>query len=111
MWNENKVSIGDFKKIDIRIGKIVEVTEHPDATRLLVLKVDIGSGVCQVVAGIKNSYAPESLIGKSVVVVCNLQVANIRGIDSEAMLLATKTDKEIILLVPDKEAPQGSVVS
>lgn len=105
------ITIEDFKKLDVRIGRVIEAKDHPNAQRLLVLKVDIGGEIRQLVAGIKSSYAPESLVGKSIVVLCNLQPANLRGVESNGMLLAASHECKITLLVPEEALPPGSKVS
>ena len=66
------IKFEDWKKIDLRVGEIKEVEYHPKADKLLLLKVDIGEKVITLVAGIKNYYDKESLIGKKVIVFVNL---------------------------------------
>lgn len=105
------ITFDEFKKLDIRIGKILEASNHPNATKLLVLKVDIGGEIRQTVAGIKGTYTPESLVGKSIVVLCNLQPATLRGVESQGMLLAATSGSDLVLVVPEKELPPGSKVS
>jgi len=74
--------------------------------------VDLGGGdVRQIVAGVAAGYAPEALVGRTIVVVANLEPAKIRGIESQGMLLAAVSDKTIALLGPDKELPAGTKVS
>ena len=72
MESKPMISYEDFAKIEFKTGKVLEATAHPDADKLLVLKVDIGDKQLQLVAGIKATYTPESLIGKTVVVLTNL---------------------------------------
>lgn len=114
------ITIQEFKRLDLRIGKIVAAEDHPNANKLYVLKVDIGGGeIRQIVAGIKDFYPREALPGKSVVVVCNLQTAKLRGLESQGMALAAATAAPpgaagggmVVLLAPEKEAPPGSRVS
>jgi len=104
------VNFDDFLKLDLKIGKILEVEVHPDAEKLYLLKVDIGEKVVQVVAGIKPFYSADKLINKSAVVLTNLEPKNIRGALSEAMLLAVQAKDDISLVVPDKDMPQGSTI-
>jgi methionyl-tRNA synthetase len=107
----NYVEFDEFKKIELRIGKIISAEDHPKADKLLVLKVDIGEPAPrQIVAGIKNNYTKEELIGKTVSVVANMKPAELRGIKSEGMLLAADVDGKAILLKPDREAPVGSKI-
>lgn len=106
------VTFDEFKKMDLRIGKIVSVEDHTNANKLYVIKVDIGGGeIRQVVAGIKPFYAKEALVGRSVVVICNLQTAVIRGVESRGMILAASGAGTVVTLTLDKELPAGSKVS
>ncbi len=106
------VSIQDFMEIDLRVAEIKAAEEHPDADRLLVLKIDIGGedGERQLVAGIKGAYTPEQLIGKKIVVVKNLEPAVIRGVESQGMLLAARDGEQTILLTTEKDAKPGSKI-
>ena len=103
-------TIEDFKKLELVIAKINEVKEHPNADRLYVVKVDIGDGERQLVAGIRKNYTAEQLIGKQVVIIKNLEPAIIRGEESQGMLLACSDENGISILQPDKEAALGSLV-
>jgi len=106
------ITIDDFKKVVLKVGKVVECGAHTNANKLLVLKVDLGGGeVRQVVSGIKQWYAPEQLVGKSVIVVSNLAPAMLRGVESQGMVLAASSGDQVILLAPEKEAAPGSKVS
>ena len=104
------VSFSDFSKLDIRIGKVLSVEEHPNADRLYVLRVDIGEKEIQLVAGVKNYYSPEELIGKNIVVLANLEHKTLRGVESQGMLLAAQSQDTVSILSPDKEVPAGSKV-
>ncbi len=104
------VSIDDVKALGLRIGEIVEVQDHPNADRLYVLKVKLGEEERNLVAGIKQSYTKQELIGKKIVVVTNLKPAVIRGIESQGMLLAADSGEEISLLTVDRDVPSGSEV-
>jgi len=106
------ITIDDFKKVILKVGKVVEASAHANANKLLVLKVDLGNGeVRQVVSGIKQWYTPEQLVGKSVVVVANLAPAVLRGVESQGMVLAASSGDQVILLSPEKDAAPGSKVS
>lgn len=105
------VSFEDFKKMDIRIAQIKEVKPHPNADKLFVINIDIGGADRQIVAGIKNFYEPKDLIGKKVVVIANLEPATIRGVESSAMLLAARDDKELAILIPERDIKIGSKIS
>jgi len=104
------ISYDEFKKIELRIGKVETAERVEGATKLLRLTVDVGTEVRQVVAGIAQWYNPEDLVGRQVVVVANLAPAKIRGVESRGMLLAADLDGAAVLLMPDKEVPVGSTV-
>jgi methionyl-tRNA synthetase len=104
------VTYADFLKMKLRTGKIVEAAAHPNADKLLVLKVDLGDKTIQLVAGIKASYAPESLPGKIVVVLENLEPKPLRGVESQGMMLCATVDGLPVILSPEKDAPAGCVV-
>jgi methionyl-tRNA synthetase len=104
------ISIQDFSEIDLRVAEIKAVEEHPDADKLLVLKVDAGDGEKQLVAGIKNHYSAEELIGRKIIIVNNLAPAVLRGVESQGMLLAAKDDDKVVLLTAEKDVKPGSRV-
>ncbi|MCX5714567.1 MAG: methionine--tRNA ligase subunit beta [Candidatus Omnitrophica bacterium] len=104
------ITIEDFKKLELRIGEIKEVNDHPNADRLYVIIVDLGEKTKQVVAGIKGSYQKEELIGKQVVVVDNLEPAMLRGVESQGMLLAASDLEGIAVVSTLRKVALGSVV-
>lgn len=104
------VSIEDFKKIELRVAEIKEITEHPNADRLYIITVDLGDRTKQIVAGIRNFYQKEGLVGKQVVVVDNLEPAVLRGVESQGMLLAASDEAGIVIISPEKKVKLGSVV-
>ncbi len=104
------VTIEDFRKLELRIGEIKEVNDHPDADRLYVILVDLGDKTKQVVAGIKGSYQKEDLLGKQVVVVDNLEPAVLRGVESQGMLLAASDETGITIISPQRKLKLGSIV-
>ena len=104
------VTIDEFRKLELRIARILEANNHPDADKLYVLKIDLGTETRQIVAGIRLSYEAKDLVGKEVVVVVNLEPAVIRGVESAGMLLATHDEKCISMLSPDREVVLGSSV-
>lgn len=109
---QERVTFDEWKRLNIRVAKIIDVTDHPNADRLYVLKVDLGNEQRQIVAGIKQHYTKEQLLGKIIVMLTNLEPAVIRGIKSDGMLLAAmnKNKTEVVLLTTDKEVPPGSNV-
>ena len=93
------VDITDFEKLDLRVGKVLSCEKHPNADKLLILKVDLGEEKPrQIVSGLAQSYTPGQVIGKSIVVIANLKSSVIRGVESNGMLLAGKQGKEIALV-------------
>ena len=104
------ITIEEFKKLNIRIARIKEVIDHPNADRLYIVRLIIGEEEREVVAGIKKSYNKEELLGKLVVVVENLEPAVIRGVESKGMILATQDGETLAILSPDKPVAPGSIV-
>lgn len=104
------VNFDDFLKLELRVGRVLGVEPHPDAEKLYILKVDIGTKTVQLVAGIKPFYAPADLEGKMIAVLVNLEPKHIRGLASEGMLLAASDKGNVSLLVPDKEVSPGSPI-
>lgn len=104
------ISFDEFKKLQLKVGKVLTAEKVEGADRLYRLSVDIGSEERQIVAGIAKWYSPEELIGRQVVVIVNLAPAKIRGVESRGMLLAADLDGAAVLLKPDKEVPTGSIV-
>jgi len=104
------VTIDDFRKLELRIAQIKEVSDHPAADRLYVITIDLGDRQKQIVAGIKASYAKEDLVGKQVVVVDNLEPANLRGVESQGMLLATQDEQGVCIISPERKAKPGGIV-
>ena len=106
------ISIEDFAKIDLRVAKIKSAEAHPNADKLLLLKIDAGDGVedRQVVAGIKSHYNPEELVGKNVIIVNNLAPVVLRGEESQGMVLAASDGDDVILLTSDKDVAPGSTI-
>ncbi len=106
------ISIDDFAKVQLKVGKVIEAKQHENADKLLVLKVDIGSEVRQIVAGIAKHYKPEELVNKSIVIVSNLKPAKLRCVESQGMLLAASTvgDSTLKLVTIDGQIPAGSKI-
>ena len=109
----NMITIDDFLKLKLRVGKVLSAEEHPNADKLLVLKVDVGDEQRQVCAGIKGHYTPEEMVGKNLVLVTNLAPRKMRGLESQGMLLAASTPgyEQVIVLTTDKDIAPGSAVS
>jgi methionine--tRNA ligase beta chain len=104
------ITFEDFKKIDLRVGKILEAEKIKGSEKLLKLIVDLGKEKRQLVAGIGKYYKPEDLIEKEIIVVANLEPKKIMGIESQGMLLAADKDGEPVILIPEKEVLPGTIV-
>jgi methionyl-tRNA synthetase len=104
------VNIEEFRKLELKIARIKEVADHPNADKLYVLTLDLGDKTKQVVAGIKKSYVREDLVNRLVVVVDNLEPVVLRGVESQGMILAASDENGIAVLSPDKEVKLGSIV-
>ena len=92
-------TIEDFNKLDLRVGKVISCERHPNADKLYVLKVDLGEdSPRQIVSGLASSYTPGQMMGKYIVVISNLKPVNLRGVESNGMLLAGKNDKELAVV-------------
>ena len=104
------ITFDDFKKLDMRIGKILSAEKIQGTDKLMKIDIDLGTEKRQLVAGIADVYEPVSLIGKEIPVLINLEQRKIRGVDSQGMILAVDVEGKPVLLHPDREAPPGSVV-
>jgi methionyl-tRNA synthetase len=101
------ITIDDFKKVELKIGRVINAEGIKGSNKLIRLEVDTGEKR-QLVAGIGKSYKPEDLIGKRIVVVTNLKPARLRGVESQGMLLAAgDSDDNVSLLMPDKDVKEG----
>lgn len=118
------ITFEDFAKVDLRVARVMAAEPHPNADKLLKLQVDDGSGTPrQICAGIRANYAPESLVGKSIIIVANLAPRVIRGEESRGMLLAASdmpkeaaaadpnAVRTVVVLQPAGDVPPGSIVS
>jgi methionyl-tRNA synthetase len=106
------VSFDDFAKMDIRVGTILEAEKMPKANKLLVLKVDTGIDVRTIVSGIAESFSPEEVVGKKVTVLVNLAPRNLRGVDSQGMILMTSDAAgKLVFVNPDAEAENGQMIN
>lgn len=111
----NQISIDDFAKVQLRVGKIVQAEKVEKADKLLKFSVQIGEETRTIVSGIAKYYTPEEMLGKNVVVVFNLKPAKLRGIESQGMLLCAcdvmeDGSENVVLVCPEKDVKSGSVV-
>jgi len=104
------ISFQDFKKIDLRIAKILDARKIPNSRKLILLYCDLGEEKRTLVAGLAEYFKPEELIGKEIVVVTNLQPKKMMGYTSQGMLLAAVTNGKPVLLKPEEEVPPGTKV-
>jgi tRNA-binding protein len=105
------VSIADFKRLDLRVARVLEARPHPNADKLILLRVEVGDQQKQIIAGIRQWYAPETLVGRLIIVVNNLQPAMLRGEESNGMLLAATSGGQVIFLTPERDCLPGSKIS
>lgn len=107
------ITFDDFKKVEIRMGKILSAEKVPETDKLLKFHIDFGPeiGERQIVSGIAESYTPEEMVGKTLPFIVNLEPRKFKGEESQGMLMATGTGSDnIVLLEPNKEVPPGSEV-
>lgn len=108
-----KISYEEFSKIELKVGKILKVEDHPNADKLYILQVDLGNGDKRtIVAGLKNHYEKKHLEGKKAIFVTNLAPVTLRGIESDGMILAAVNDDDshVTILIPDEDIAQGSKI-
>lgn len=103
------IEFADFQKVEMKTGRVLTVENHPNADRLFVVTLDMGAGETRtVVAGIRPFYAPEALVGKTVIVAANLPPRPLRGVESNGMILAVHDgDKVKVLTVDGGDATPG----
>jgi methionyl-tRNA synthetase len=107
------ITLDDFKKLELRSGKVLEAERVQGTDKLLRLVVDMGEETHVLVAGVGKSYEPGELKGKNIIILVNLEPATIRGIESRGMLLAATGEgpRDISLLTLDRDLPAGSAIS
>ncbi len=104
------IKFEDFKKIDLRVVKIIKAERVADSEKLIKLEVDGGEEKRQIIAGIGKYYGPEDLIGKEIIMVWNLEPKVLFGLESKGMLLAAEDEKGPVLLIVDKEVSAGTKI-
>ena len=104
------ITIDDFAKVELTVGTVVKCEKHPNANKLLVSQIDLGNETRQIVSGIADAYTPEEFVGKKVIVVSNLKPANLRGVESQGMILAGGSKKDIEV-VSIKDLSNGTKIS
>ncbi|AEV16626.1 Methionyl-tRNA synthetase [Thermus sp. CCB_US3_UF1] len=104
------IGLEDFAKVELRVAEVVAAERHPNAERLLVLRLSLGGEERTVVSGIAQWYRPEALVGKKVVLVANLKPAKLRGVESQGMILAAQEGDRLALVTVEGEIPPGALV-
>lgn len=105
------ISFKQFQELDLRVGKIVEAEAVPESKNLIKLQVDFGKEKRQAVAGLLQWYEPEQLIGKKYMFILNLEPRKMMGLESQCMIFAAEDDEgNIVLMAPEKDIKEGSVV-
>lgn len=111
---EGLINFDDFQKLDLRVGKIIKVEEIEGADKLYKLSVDLGSkiGKRTICAGLKQYYSKEDLKGKKIILLVNLAPREMRGIESQGMLLAavSEDESEVVLISPEKDIEVGAKI-
>ncbi|MBA7697664.1 Methionine--tRNA ligase [subsurface metagenome] len=106
----NIISYDEFKKIDLRVGKVISAEEMSGTDKLLKLEISLGEEKRTIVAGVKKHYSAEEILGKKIVIITNLQPVKLRGIESQGMLLAAVNKDNVVLLTIDKNITEGSKI-
>ncbi len=101
--HKEEITIDEFDKVELRVAKIIEASKHPKADKLLVFKVQLGNEQRQIVSGIAKHFNPDDLVGKQVMVVCNLKPVKLRGVESQGMILTAATEDDSLLVLPTIE--------
>jgi methionyl-tRNA synthetase len=111
--NPNLIQYDDFAKLELRVATVLECKAHPNADKLLILQIDLGTEKRQICAGLRQHYQPEQLVGKQIVVVANLAPRTMRGEVSQGMLLAATDGAtgKVIFVSPSEGSAAGSKVS
>lgn len=105
------ITIEDFQKLEIKIGKVISAEKVPDADKLIKFIFDVGSEQIQIIAGIAESYPdPLVLVGREMPILVNIEPRKLRGLESQGMILAADADEKPVVLFPEKEVPPGSTV-
>ncbi|HBC77740.1 MAG TPA: methionine--tRNA ligase [Bacteroidales bacterium] len=111
MPSKDQVTFEDFTKVDIRTATILEAEKVPKTTKLLKLKIDTGLDIRTIVSGIAEYYEPETIIGRQISIVANLEPRKIKGIESKGMILMAE-DKEgrLVMVTPAEKVSNGSPI-
>lgn len=108
--HKEEITIDDFDKVELRIGKILSCEKHPKADKLLVSQVKLGPETRQIVSGIAKWYKPEEMVGKNVTVVCNLKPVKLRGVESQGMIICAGDDGDDLKVLSVEDVKDGCEV-
>ena len=106
----SQISIEDFTRVQMRVGQVLEAEKIEGSRKLIKLKVDIGTEVRQVVAGIAEAYEPASLVNRKVVIVANLKPARLMGVESNGMIVAASIDGKPVLATFTEDVVNGALL-
>ena len=104
------ITFDEFKKLDLRVAKIIQAEKVEGSEKLIKMQVGIGGESRQIVAGIAVNYKPEDLVGRQIIVVANLEPKKLAGLESQGMLLAADGEEGPIILMPEKPVLPGTIV-
>src|SRR3989344_4669851 len=104
------ITLDDFKKIELKVAKVLSAENIEGSQKLLKLQVDLGSEQRQILSGIAKYYSPAALVGRQIVIITNLDPGRRMGLESQGMVLAAGDGEVISLLVPDKDTPAGTPI-
>ncbi len=104
------INIDDFKKVELKVVKVLSAEKIEGSDKLLKLQVDLGVEQRQILSGIAKHYQPEELVGKQIVIIANLEPRQMMGLESQGMVLAAGDGEVVSLLMPDKEIALGSEI-
>ena len=105
-----RIGIEDFARVQLRVGQILETEKITGSRKLIKLKVDIGTEVRQVVAGIAEAYDPPSLLNRKIVIVANLKPAKLMGVESDGMIVAASVEGKPVLATFTEDVPNGALL-
>jgi methionyl-tRNA synthetase len=107
---ESRIGIEEFAKVQMRVGQVLEAEKVEGSRKLIKMRVDLGSEIRQVVAGIAGAYEPASLVNRKIIVVANLKPAKLMGIISDGMVLAATSGDRPVLATFSEDVPNGALL-
>lgn len=107
----NRIKHEDFKKLDLRVGEVIEVSKVPKTQKLYKMLVDVGDKKIQIISSLADYYSEDELLNKKIIVLTNLEPAKFRGEASEGMLLCAENQKNCVLLTVDKDIDIGTKIT